>query len=461
MITRGNGGFVVECALDREATRRGLGRYRRQAVRGTGAGAALVGLGLVFVLLPVDASWASDVAAGLGTTGLIVLGIALSALRSAGRMRRALAAGPWSAHPAVAVVRGGMVPPSIVLGDRVGGQAWPLTMAATKQRYERVLPGPDAVLWWCGDPDRGGVIAPPGGEELIWARAVRGYHTRNRTIGLAAAEGLFDRPTPVQPRGSRIGFPEGEGDSDTGARTEAGTQARTEAQDRHPLTYAVLAAAARRQALPGTGRARREADVRAVPWWRVRSLRHVAGLPRLLISPVPVVTGLLMLGRPQDYPAVVAYAVIAFGVGLFLHTGRRFLASGRAAARLLARSAQAPGPVPKRYTLLFDPVGGAPVLVLFPHGGGPEDLPEAVLRLYPPGTLKDPRKGLPSAPSGPVELRGRPDGTDRGEPVVPWIEGRPVWPAGPYEELRPGDPAAREYLERLAPPQEASGVPAP
>ncbi|MFB6841497.1 hypothetical protein [Streptomyces sp. NPDC056361] len=452
----------MECALDREATRRGLGRYRRQAVRGTGAGAALVGLGLVFVLLPVDASWASDVAAGLGTTGLIVLGIALSALRSAGRMRRALAAGPWSAHPAVAVVRGGMVPPSIVLGDRAGGRAWPLTMAATKQRYERVLPGPDAVLWWCGDPDRGGVIAPPGGEELIWARAVRGYHTRNRTVGLAAAEGLFDRPAPVQPRGSRIGFPEGEGDSGTGARAEAGTRARAEAQDRHPPTYAVLAAAARRQALPGTGRARREADVRAVPWWRVRSLRHVAGLSRLLISPVPVVTGLLMLGRPEDYPAVVAYAVIAFGVGLVLHSGRRFLTSGRAIARLLARSARAPGPVPKRYALLFDPVGGAPVLVLFPHGGGPEDLPEAVLRLYPPGTLAKPRKGLPSAPSGPVELRGLPAGTGQGElAVVPWIEGRPVWPAGPYEELRPGDPAAREYLERLAPPQETSGVPAP
>ncbi|MEV0446369.1 hypothetical protein [Streptomyces sp. NPDC050600] len=472
---------MVECALDREATGRGLGRYRRQAARGAGAGAALVVLGLVFVLLPIDASWASDLAAGLGVSGLIVLGIGLSALRNAGRMRRALAAGPWSAHPAVEVVRGGMVPPSVVLGDPDGGQAWPFAIAATKQRYERVRPGPDAVLWWCGDPDRGGVLAAPGGEELIWARAVRGHHTRNRTIGLAGAAGLFGRPAAGRLAGSGAVDSGAAGSGPTGSgptgshaepRPEAGPEPegqnrdqdrdrdQPQSQDHDPLlpTHATLAAAARRQALPPAARPRREADVRVVPWWRVRSLRHVSGLPRLLVSPVPVVTGLLMLGGTGDYPAVVAYAVIALGVGVLAHSGWRFLGSGRATAQRLARAARGPEPVPKRYVLLFDPVGGGPVLVLFPYGGGPEDLPEAVLRLYPPGTLKEPRKGLPSAPSGLAELRGV---TSQGTPVVvPWIEGRPVWPWGPFEELRPGDRAAREYLERLAPPQGASGVPA-
>ncbi|MEV7276928.1 hypothetical protein [Streptomyces sp. NPDC093111] len=477
MITRHNGGFVVECALDREATRRGLGRYRRQAERGTWAGAALVVLALVLLLLPIGASWATDAAAGLGVAGLIALGVALSALRGAVRMRRVLAAGSWSAHPAVAVVRGGMVPPSLVLGDPAGGRAWAFVLAATKQRYERVLPGPDGVLWWCGDPDRGGVLAPPGGEELVWARPVRGHHTRNRTVGLAAAAGLFDRPAAVGPeavRGWGTVTPEA-----VASETEPSESRSPEAQapetqpsetrsprGRHLPTYAALSAAAQRQALPAGGRGpRREADVRVVSWWRVRSLRRLSGLSRLLVSPVVVVTGLLMTGRPEDYPAVVAYAIVALGVGVVLYSGRGFFASGRGTASALARAARAPEPVPKRYVLLFDPLGGAPVLVLFPYGGGPEDLPEAVLRLYAPGTPKEPRKGLPAAPSGPVELRGGPDGATgpgHGAPVVvPWIEGRPLWPCGPFEELAPGDPAAREYLARLAPPQGVPGVPAP
>ncbi|KKZ71110.1 hypothetical protein VO63_25680, partial [Streptomyces showdoensis] len=242
-----------------------------------------------------------------------------------------------------------------------------------------------------------------------------------------------------------------------------GTTGTTSAEDwvrgPRPLTYAVLSAAARRQVLPGTGRPHREADVRAVPWWRVRSLRWVAGVPKLLGAPVLVGTGLLMLlSRSSDYPAVVAYAVIAFGAGFLLHSGHRFLTAGRPAARLLARAARGPVPVPKRYALLFDPHGGAPVLVLFPGGDGAADLPEAVLPLRLPGTLKQPRRGVPSAPAGPVELRGVTDGAGR-PVVVPWIEGRPLWPSGPYEELRAGDRAAREYLERLAPPQEARVVP--
>ncbi|MFD5324845.1 hypothetical protein, partial [Streptomyces sp. NPDC127092] len=187
--------------MDREATARALGRYRRRVSQGTAAGAVLVGLALVFVFLPADGTWATNVAAGLGTTGLIVLLVGLSALRTAGLMRRTLAAGPWSAHPAVAVVRGGMVPASVVLSSPDDGQAWPLVVAATKQRFEQVRPGPDAVLWWCGDPGSGGVIAPPGGAELVWTRAVRGHHTRHRTVALAAAAGLLDRPAPVQPQG--------------------------------------------------------------------------------------------------------------------------------------------------------------------------------------------------------------------------------------------------------------------
>ncbi|MFJ7063974.1 hypothetical protein [Streptomyces sp. NPDC101115] len=459
----------MECALDREATARALGRYRRRVTQGTAAGAALVGLALVFGFLPVGGSWATDVAAGLGTTGLIVLLIGLGALRTARMMRRALAAGPWSAHPAVAVVRGGMTPATVVLSAPDDGQAWPLVVAATKQRYELVRPGPDAVLWWCGDPGGGGVIAPPGGAELLWARPVRGHHTRHRAVGLAVAAGLLDRPAPVQPQGPAV-RPEA-------PRRRAGLRRGPEAPvvtrapaprvrpvgdaARPPLTYATLTAAAERQAVPRAGRYRREADVRAVPWWRVRSLRRVAELPMMAGGLIALATGCAALLRP-DGTNVQAYAVAALGAGLFLYAGYRFLAFGRAAARRLARAARAPMAVPRRYALLYDPYGGHPVLLVFPAGDGTDDPPEGVLRLSSPGTRKRPWPGLPPAPSGPVELRGGLERTAGGDPVVvPWIEGRPVWPAGPYEELRPGDPAAREYLERLAPPQAAPGVPAP
>ncbi|MFD0367278.1 hypothetical protein [Streptomyces sp. NPDC127114] len=446
--------------------------------QGTAAGAALVGLALVFGFLPVGGTWAANVAAGLGTSGLIVLLVGLSALRTAGLMRRTLAAGRWSAHPAVAVVRGGMTPASVVLSSPHDGQAWPLVVAATKQRFEQVRPGPDAVLWWCGDPGSGGVIAPPGGAELVWAKAVRGHHTRHRTVGLAAAAGLLDRPAPVQPQGPaarpeappasrrRVGLRRGpEAPVVTGA--PAPRVGPVDGAARPPLTYATLTAAAARQAVPRSGRRRPEADVRAVPWWRVRSLRRVAGLPMAAGGLIALATGSAALLRPEGSD-VQAYAVLALGAGLFPYAGYRFLTSGRTAARRLAEAARAAEAVPRRYALLYDPYGGGPVLLVFPAGDGTDDLPEGVIRLLPQGTRTRPGRGLPSAPSGPVELRGRREGTAEGDPVVvPWIEGRPVWPAGPYEELRPGDPAAREYLERLAPPQavpevpEAPGVSAP
>ncbi|WP_128984316.1 hypothetical protein [Streptomyces roseicoloratus] len=489
----------MECALGREATARALGRYRRRVVWGTAAGAVLVGLGLGFGLLPGGllpgvpgaggpgaggGTWARDVAAGLCTAGVLMLLVGLGALRTARMMRRTLAAGPWSAHPAVAVVRGGMTPATVVLSDPDAGRAWPLVVAATRQRYERVRPGPDAVLWWCGDPGSGGVLAPPGGAELVWARPVRGHHTRRRAVGLAAAAGLLDRPAAMRPRGSAL-RPEvrrttrrravlrrgPEAPVVTGAVTHPPAPRVGPVDDaaRPPLTYATLTAAAGRQAVPRSGRHRPEADVRVVPWWRVRSLRRVADLPRTAAGLVTLAIGCAaLLLRPED-ASVQTYAVVAIGAGLVLHAGHRLLTTGRRTALRLAEAARSPEAVPGRYALLSDPYGGTPVLLVFPAGDGAhnaaDDLPEGVLRLFSPGLR--PRTwtwpGLPSAPSGAMELRG---GTSRagtaaggGPFLVPWIEGRPVWPVGPYEELRAGDPAVREFLERLAPPQVSSADP--
>lgn len=217
-------------------------------------------------------------------------------------------------------------------------------------------------------------------------------------------------------------------------------------------TYALLAAHAERQAVTQTGTHRPEADVREVPWWRVRGLRRVSGLNETLTSAAGC-AGVGALAGFEEATPIWAYILGVLAVGTLLRSGFQLLTIGRPAARLLARAATAPVPVVRRYAMLHDPYGGAPVLVVFPTHGGPDDRPEGLLVLASPGTPKRPWLGLPSAPTGSVELRGWLDRADNGLPiVVPWIEGRPLWPAEPYREA--GGSEFAEQLERLAPPQE-------
>ncbi|WP_030547595.1 hypothetical protein [Streptomyces albus] len=212
-------------------------------------------------------------------------------------------------------------------------------------------------------------------------------------------------------------------------------------------SYAVLAAEAERQALPrpAKGRWRPEADVRKVPWWRVRTLLDMSQLPPAawgLGSAAPL--AVLYTVWPEDVTVLVVLGIAAGAVMGAVHL-HRALTWGVPLARRLALAARAPVPVPKRYVLLYDPYGGLPNLVLFPAHGGPDDLPEAVLTVLPPGRGKHPGLGLP-APVGEAELRGW---LDIPALVVPWIEGRPLWPRHPYEELSAHDPEARALLARL------------
>ncbi|MFJ4872150.1 hypothetical protein [Streptomyces sp. NPDC088757] len=214
--------------------------------------------------------------------------------------------------------------------------------------------------------------------------------------------------------------------------------------------YERLAALAGRQPAPGPRRP--EADVRSAPWWRVRGLRQVSGLNGLLSTAACCA----LAGGLQLLPLEGYERVYLFGLGgvslLFLALWTfRFLTGGAGAARLLARAATAPVPVVRRYALLYDPRDDTPVLVLFPAHGGPDDLPEAVLPLVPPGAQKNPRLGLPPSPTGTAELHGWLDRTDDGQPVVvAWIDDRPLWPAGPYRET--GTAEVTSLLNRLAPP---------
>ncbi|MGW8763495.1 hypothetical protein ACWGN5_13440 [Streptomyces sp. NPDC055815] len=469
---------AVTSALDVETTARALERYRRKASVLTGAGAVLLVLALAVGEL-LGGTWAGQAATGLCLIGIPSLGAGIGSWFNAWRMRRALGSGTWSAHPAVAI-GDGRTATTVVLRSPDRSEAWPLTVIATRQRYELVRPGPDGVLWWCGDPRAGGVLAPPGGGELIWAKRVRHAHVRRRVVARAEAEGLMHRASPRQPEwqgaaldrvlgletvtrpgpvtvdgrdeDSRVDGP------DEDSRVDGPPVRLDKAPPVPPAgpTYAELVEHARRQAGPKASRApRREADVREVAWWRVRGLRRAAGLHRVLIAlTFCTAVGAVALTGPPEEDLPKLYAVGALVVVALVYSVHRLLTFGRPSVRLLARAATAPVHILRRYVLLYDPQGGGPVLVLFPMYGGWSAGPEAVIPLIPPGPQKDLRRGLPSAPAGKVALHGWLDFTVDGRAyVVPWIEGRPLWPAGTYHE-----PDRQEFavlLDRLAPPLEA------
>ncbi|MEU3691009.1 hypothetical protein [Streptomyces narbonensis] len=441
----------MTCALDVEETARALERYRRRA-----GGLILAGLATVALAGGLGAVFADTWPRGAVTLplalGIVSLIGGAASLFGARRMRRTLGAGTWSAHPA-ATVGGKGHATSLVLRAPDGPETWPLAAVATRQRYELVRPGPDGVLWWCGDPRVGGVLAPPGGGALIWAKPLRGERVRRRIVARAEAQGLLHRPAPMQPQ-----RPEAE-------PGPAVVQEPTVVQDpslstgpRPPVsgpTYAVLAAHAQRQAEPPGKAPRPEADVREVPWWRVRSLRRIAGVPSVLIAlGFCAALGAVALTGPSERDLPKLYFAGAVSLAGLVFSGYRMLTAGRPTVRVLTRAATTFTPVPRRYVLLYDPHGGGPVLVFFSMHGGLDDVPEGVLPLVPPGPPKHPRRGLPALPVGPAGLHGWRDLTRDGDAfVVPWIDGRPLWPAGPYQEA--GGKGFPALLDRLAPPVEA------
>ncbi|MER7937241.1 MULTISPECIES: hypothetical protein [unclassified Streptomyces] len=223
------------------------------------------------------------------------------------------------------------------------------------------------------------------------------------------------------------------------------------------LTYAMLTAEARRQAaLPRPkARGRREADVRKVPWWRVRTLRRISGLSTLVPAVICAVLVLVIYALVGDSSlAPQALLVLVVSVGLALFGGYRLRSGGGATARALARAACEPGPVSKRYALLYDPPwGGIALLVLFPAGGGDDVRPEAVLELWPlpqpqpwfPGQRRLPAD-LPVEPAGHLEVRGH---TDESAMGVPWIDGRAYWPKRSYDPDDLKGEEGRALMDRL------------
>ncbi|MFB8039091.1 hypothetical protein ACFC5Z_40600 [Streptomyces sp. NPDC056004] len=182
-------------ALDQPGTAAALEWYRASAWRWFAGGAAALCstvVGAVFFT-----GWSViPVLGGLG--GALLLGGA-AVRHQARRMRRVLGTRPWTAHSSVALQRG-MSGAAVVLGGPSAGELLPLTPHAAQWRFP-LLNGPAGVLWWCGDARTGGVLAPPGGTALIWARPVRGRRARTLAAGPQAA-GLHGRPAPRQPQGA-------------------------------------------------------------------------------------------------------------------------------------------------------------------------------------------------------------------------------------------------------------------
>ncbi|MFJ5709939.1 MULTISPECIES: hypothetical protein [unclassified Streptomyces] len=417
-------------ALDLPATAEALAAYRR------GGGGLLAG-GAVLAALAVGVASFTD---GGELVAWIVAGAVASFLLGLGRFayarrfRRILSAGPWSAHPAAAFSRA-MSGEAVVLTAPDGEGRWVLRPIASRARWAAVRPAPAGVLWWCGDPAKGGVLAAPGGGALFRAKPVRGAAARRRAVARAEQAGLAGLPLPAQPR--------------TAAPAES--PAAAGAAGPPALTYARLAAHAEQWAAAGRdARTRRpEADVRVVPWWRVRGLRRIAGLTQVggAAAVTAVMGGLLATDVIWPEPESGGPDVLLSSVLLLL--GASWLAwacfatwhRGVPVVRVLVRAATAPVPVERRYALVPEPVGDGALLVLFPAHGGPDDRPEAVLPLLPPDRSVE--------PTGTVELRGwlDRDGEDGdGDPVVvAWCGERPLWPAAPYAEA--GSRAAAELLD--------------
>ncbi|ALO09425.1 hypothetical protein AQF52_3831 [Streptomyces venezuelae] len=448
----------MTCALDVEETARALERTRRRAVGLIVAGLVTIavagGLGLLFA-----DTWPRGAVNLPLALGIISLLGGAATLFGARRMRRTLGTGTWSAHPA-ATVGGKGHATSLVLRAPDGPDMWPLAAVATRQRYELVRPGPDGVLWWCGDPRVGGVLAAPGGGPLIWAKPLRGERVRRRIVARAEAQGLLHRPAPRQPQRPAVEpahVPVLPGPSVVQAPTAVHEPSLSTDPCPPPSgpTYAVLAAHAQRQAEPPGKAPRPEADVREVPWWRVRSLRRIAGVTSVLIAlGFCTAMGAVALTGPSERDLPKLFFAAAVSLAGLVFSGYRMLTAGLPMVRVLARAATTFTPVPRRYVLLYDPHGGAPVLVFFSMHGGLDETPEGVLPLVPPGPPKHPRRGLPALPVGPAGLHGRRDLTRNGDAfVVPWIDGRPLWPSGPYREA--GGKGFPALLDRLAPPVEA------
>ncbi|WP_419995042.1 hypothetical protein [Streptomyces boninensis] len=214
---------------------------------------------------------------------------------------------------------------------------------------------------------------------------------------------------------------------------------------------------------------RPEADPRFHPWWQIRSLIASSRLLLFIVAAALLAAAFLAGQRPFADAEVTSRGSIDAGIGGIAVLIALYVARHVGPARSLHRAAIAPLRDEVRYVLLSDPQRRyAPALVLFPFSGGPDAVALGVIPLQRPvhGGLgriapglqrwtKRSCDGLP-APIGTAQLHGGPPASPL---VVPWIDGQPLWPAGPMITPRPGRPhALAYYLDRLLLGSRSSGA---
>ncbi len=144
-----------------------------------------------------------------GAVGLVIALIGLSCIGNAVRVWWFVRRHPWQAWDC----RFREVPgfangsPTLVLTRREDGKEFVLGVVSFKWRWGALNRCDRAEVWMAGDPAKGGVVAPPGGTHLLWARhpidAGRRERLRRATIDdskegrpdeVAAAAAQLDQP---------------------------------------------------------------------------------------------------------------------------------------------------------------------------------------------------------------------------------------------------------------------------
>ena len=159
-------------AWKHEETRRSFQRYWRFAWLWAGCGAVgTVGCPWIGVIADqAGVKWLGTLMADLWVVSLSALLFGACWVYNAARMRHRLRRWPWKSYPVTALAphMGG---PVMQLRPPDSGLVFVQSVVGLNHRWHLVV-GSD-TLWFCGTPGRGGVLAQPGGEPLLWGRRIR------------------------------------------------------------------------------------------------------------------------------------------------------------------------------------------------------------------------------------------------------------------------------------------------
>lgn len=175
-------------AWNHEPTRRWLRRYAaRSLALLLMAAAILIVAGLVIGDDGGTNGPATAAALVLIVADIFVIGATVGVWLAAGYARWRLAKSPWRSCPCRFVVLPslqGSGEPTLVLDD--GGQDHVLCPLTVKPRWRALDACDGKRIWFAGDPESGGVVAPPGGAPLLWVYRPRSERRRARLLQRAA-----------------------------------------------------------------------------------------------------------------------------------------------------------------------------------------------------------------------------------------------------------------------------------